>query len=103
MEYLSHLYLPGAVAIWSALFFALATMWGYARALAGAGDAGSLVFARRAYGFFAFVTFYVGQTVAFGDVRERTFTEVGALLKVPLCFPSPHECDWGFQVGAPKR
>jgi cytochrome c-type biogenesis protein CcmF len=51
VEYLSHLYLPGAVAIWSALFFALATLWGYARALAG--DAGSLSFARRAYGFFA--------------------------------------------------
>ena len=57
MEYLSHLYLPGAVAVWSALFFALATLWGYARALtttSGApGDNGSLVFARRAYGFFA--------------------------------------------------
>jgi cytochrome c-type biogenesis protein CcmF len=54
VEYLSHLYLPGAVAIWSALFFALATMWGYARALtAGAGDGSSLIFARRAYGFFA--------------------------------------------------
>ncbi|HEY0514410.1 MAG TPA: cytochrome c-type biogenesis CcmF C-terminal domain-containing protein [Thermoanaerobaculia bacterium] len=51
MEYLSHLYLPGAVALWSALIFALATMWGYALALSG--DAGSLVFARRAYGFFA--------------------------------------------------
>ncbi len=51
MEYLSHLYLPGAVAIWSALFFALAALWGYARALAG--DAGSLSFARRAYSFYA--------------------------------------------------
>jgi cytochrome c-type biogenesis protein CcmF len=56
VEYLSHLYLPGAVAVWSALFFALATLWGYARALTttgGATDTGSLVFARRAYGFFA--------------------------------------------------
>ncbi len=57
MEYLSHLYLPGAVAVWSALFFALATLWGYARALTttngSPGDNGSLVFARRAYGFFA--------------------------------------------------
>jgi cytochrome c-type biogenesis protein CcmF len=51
VEYLSHLYLPGAVAIWSALFFALATMWGYSLALSG--DAGALHFARRAYGFFA--------------------------------------------------
>jgi cytochrome c-type biogenesis protein CcmF len=53
VEYLSHLYLPGAVAVWSALFFALATLWGYARALATPNDNGSLVFARRAYGFFA--------------------------------------------------
>jgi cytochrome c-type biogenesis protein CcmF len=51
VEYLSHLYLPGAVTIWSALFFALATMWGYSLALSG--DAGALTFARRAYGFFA--------------------------------------------------
>ena len=54
MEYLSHLYLPGAVAIWAALFFALATMWGYAMALtAEAGDTSALTFARRSYGFFA--------------------------------------------------
>ena len=54
MDYLSHLYLPGAVALWSALFFALATMWGYALALAPprATPARS-TFARRAYGFFA--------------------------------------------------
>lgn len=51
MEYLSHLYLPGAVAIWSALLFALAAMWGYALALTG--DTSALTFARRAYGFFA--------------------------------------------------
>jgi len=54
VEYLSHLYLPGAVAIWAALFFALATMWGYAMALtAEAGDTSALTFARRSYGFFA--------------------------------------------------
>jgi cytochrome c-type biogenesis protein CcmF len=58
MEYLSHIYLPGAVALWSALFFALATMWGYALALtAGPGDSGSLTFARRAYSFFALSIF----------------------------------------------
>lgn len=51
MEYLSHLYLPGALALWCALIFALATMWGYALALSG--DSGSLTFARRAYSFFA--------------------------------------------------
>jgi cytochrome c-type biogenesis protein CcmF len=51
-SYLSHLYLPGALALWCALIFALSTMWGYAQALSG--HQGSLVFARRAYGFFAF-------------------------------------------------
>jgi len=51
VEYLSHLYLPGALALWCALIFALSTMWGYALALSG--DSGSLTFARRAYSFFA--------------------------------------------------
>ncbi len=51
MDYLSHLYLPGALALWCALIFSLSTMWGYAQALSG--DSGSLTFARRAYGFFA--------------------------------------------------
>jgi len=55
MEYLSHIYLPGAVALWSALLFSLAAMWGYALALSG--DAGALTFARRAYGFFAVAIF----------------------------------------------
>ena len=54
-SYLSHLYLPGALALWCALIFALCTMWGYVQVLA-AGDAGNVVartFARRSYGFFA--------------------------------------------------
>jgi cytochrome c-type biogenesis protein CcmF len=51
VDYLSHLYLPGALALWCALVFALSTMWGYALALSG--DSGSLTFARRSYGFFA--------------------------------------------------
>jgi cytochrome c-type biogenesis protein CcmF len=51
MNYLSHLYLPGALALWSALFFALASVWGYSLVLRG--DSGSLVFARRSYNFFA--------------------------------------------------
>ena len=46
MTYLSHLYLPGALALWSALFFALAAVWGYSLVLRG--DGSSLVFARRA-------------------------------------------------------
>ena len=55
MEYLSHVYLPGAVALWSALIFALATLRGYALSLSG--DAGALTFARRSYSFFALAIF----------------------------------------------
>jgi cytochrome c-type biogenesis protein CcmF len=51
VDSLSHLYLPGALALWCAVLFALASMWGYTRVLSG--DAASLVFARRAYGFFS--------------------------------------------------
>jgi cytochrome c-type biogenesis protein CcmF len=51
MEYLSHLYLPGALALWCAVIFSLSTMWGYVSALSG--NAASLTFARRSYGFFA--------------------------------------------------
>jgi len=48
---LSQLYLPGALALWCALFFALASIWGYSLVLRG--DASSLTFARRSYNFFA--------------------------------------------------
>lgn len=51
MEALTHLYLPGAVAIWSALVFALAGVWGYSQALRG--DATAIAFGRRAYACFA--------------------------------------------------
>jgi cytochrome c-type biogenesis protein CcmF len=51
MNYLSQLYLPGALTLWCALIFALSSLWGYSLVLRG--DAASLTFARRAYGFFA--------------------------------------------------
>ena len=51
MDYVTHLYLPGALALWCALAFALSCLWGYAMALRG--DPTALVFARRSYGFFA--------------------------------------------------
>ncbi|HEX6900472.1 MAG TPA: cytochrome c-type biogenesis CcmF C-terminal domain-containing protein [Thermoanaerobaculia bacterium] len=51
MDYLSQLYLPGALTIWSALLFSFAALYGYARVYSG--DGGSLPFARRCYGFFA--------------------------------------------------
>ncbi len=48
---LSHLYLPGAVTMWCAVFFALASLWGYTRALNG--DRTALTYARRGYNFYA--------------------------------------------------
>jgi cytochrome c-type biogenesis protein CcmF len=51
LDALSHYYLPGALALWCALFFALTAIWGYLRVVAG--DASSLVFARRAYACYA--------------------------------------------------
>lgn len=51
MDALTHLYLPGAVAIWSALVFALAGVWGYSQALRG--DVTAIAFSRRAYACFA--------------------------------------------------
>ncbi len=51
MSGLAHLYLPGALTLWCALFFALAALWGYSQLLAG--DESARRFARRAYGFFA--------------------------------------------------
>jgi len=48
---LAHLYLPGALTLWCALFFALAALWGYVELARG--DESARPFARRAYGFFA--------------------------------------------------
>ncbi|HJX28753.1 MAG TPA: cytochrome c biogenesis protein CcsA, partial [Thermoanaerobaculia bacterium] len=59
LDSLSQLYLPGALTLWCALFFAVAALWGYAQALVPqpaqtqGGAASWLPFARRAYGFFA--------------------------------------------------
>ena len=48
---LSQLYLPGALALWCALIFSLASIWGYSLVMRG--DSGALAFARRSYDFFA--------------------------------------------------
>ncbi|MCB1058217.1 MAG: hypothetical protein KDD11_22185, partial [Acidobacteria bacterium] len=45
--YVSKLYLPGAMAMWSALFFGLAALWGYTNALNG--DPTGVAYGRRAY------------------------------------------------------
>jgi cytochrome c-type biogenesis protein CcmF len=52
MSYFSSLYLPGALALWCALFFALAALWGWVQTLAR-GDDESRLFARRAYNAYA--------------------------------------------------
>ena len=56
MTALDHLYLPGAVAIWAALAFALAATWGYAQLLRG--DETARIFARRAYRFFTLAVLF---------------------------------------------
>lgn len=49
-DHLSKVYLPGALALWCALAFALFSLWGYAGALGG--NSTSLAFGRRAYRLF---------------------------------------------------
>ncbi len=51
MGQLSQLYLPGTLALWCALFFALASTWGYVQVMRGRDDL--LSFSRHAYSFFA--------------------------------------------------
>jgi cytochrome c-type biogenesis protein CcmF len=51
LDYVTHLYLPGALAVWCSLAFALTCLWGYSLVLRG--DATALSFARRSYTFFA--------------------------------------------------
>ncbi|HVG06957.1 MAG TPA: cytochrome c-type biogenesis CcmF C-terminal domain-containing protein [Thermoanaerobaculia bacterium] len=51
MDMLSQYYLPGAVALWTALFFSVMSIVGYI--WVGAGDGSALRFARRSYDFFA--------------------------------------------------
>ncbi|HEX4955873.1 MAG TPA: cytochrome c biogenesis protein CcsA [Thermoanaerobaculia bacterium] len=51
MDFLAGFYLPGAVALWAALLFALCSLFGYTQLATGNGA--SLSFARRAYSFYA--------------------------------------------------
>ncbi|MCP5109534.1 MAG: hypothetical protein GY953_01725, partial [bacterium] len=54
LDSLSHLYLPGAVTMWCAVFFGLAALWGYSQAVRQ--EPGALTFARRGYLFFTAAT-----------------------------------------------
>ncbi len=51
MDFLAGFYLPGAVALWAALLFALCSLLGYTQLATGNGA--TLGFARRAYSFYA--------------------------------------------------
>jgi len=53
LSQISTLYLPGAVPIWCALFFAVAALWGYSQAMRSGSDTATLRFAQRAYSFYA--------------------------------------------------
>ncbi len=70
LDSLSHLYLPGAVTIWCAVFFALASLWGYSQSLQG--DRGALAFARRGYLFFA-ASIVLSTLVLFICLARRDF------------------------------
>ncbi|MGD2114956.1 MAG: cytochrome c biogenesis protein CcsA, partial [Acidobacteriota bacterium] len=68
MEYLSSLYLPGALAMWCALLFALTSLWGYSLVLRG--DAAALQFSRRAYNCFAASMVLASLVMAFALVTR---------------------------------
>ncbi|HSL81401.1 MAG TPA: cytochrome c biogenesis protein CcsA, partial [Thermoanaerobaculia bacterium] len=68
MDYLTSLYLPGALAMWCALLFSLASLWGYSLVLRG--DGGALSFARRAYDCFALSVVLAGLVLAFSLVTR---------------------------------
>jgi len=70
MDYLSQLYLPGAVALWCALAFAVATLWGYAQLQRG--DESARPFARRAYLFYA-LAIVASSAVLFLALWRRDF------------------------------
>ncbi len=70
LDSLSHLYLPGAVTIWCAVFFGLAALWGYSQSLRG--DQESLAFARRGYLFFT-ASIVLGSAVLFLVLARRDF------------------------------
>jgi|CXWL01.1.fsa_nt_gi cytochrome c-type biogenesis protein CcmF len=70
MSSLTSLYLPGAVALWGALLFALATVWGYTQVLRGRD--GSLAFARRSYSSFA-IAVVAASLVMFFALATRDF------------------------------
>jgi cytochrome c-type biogenesis protein CcmF len=63
MQYLAQLYLPGALALWCAVLFALATLWGYARLLTHDTPEDRL-FARRSYDFFTLSIFLASAVLA---------------------------------------
>ena len=68
MDYLSQLYLPGAVPVWAALVFAVATLWGYAQVLRG--DESARPYARRAYLYFTLSVVLVAVVLGIALVRR---------------------------------
>ncbi len=74
LDSLSGLYLPGAVTIWCALFFGLASLWGYSQAMRGddATRRETLRFARRGYLFFT-VSIVLASAVLLLCLARRDF------------------------------
>ena len=71
MDALDQLYLPGAVTVWCAVFFGLASLWGYAKALRG-DDPESLRFARLGYKLFT-LSLVLGSAVLMLCLARRDF------------------------------
>ena len=68
MDYLSQLYLPGAVPVWAALVFALAALFGYAQVMSGKEEARP--FARRAYLFFTISVVLIAVVLGIALIRR---------------------------------
>jgi len=68
MTGLAELYLPGAVALWSAVVFGVAALWGYADLARG--DESGRAFARRAYRFYALAVVFVSYVMLLALARR---------------------------------
>ena len=99
MDYISHLYLPGAIPLWAAVVFSLAAVWGYSLVLRG--DESARTFARRAYAFFAFAMVLTAMVMVVELVRrdfriEYVFQYSGTELPVHYQFAA----FWAGQKGS---
>ncbi len=98
-DHLSEVYLPGALALWCAVAFALFSLWGYAQALGG--DHASLAFGRRAYRLFTgsvvLVALVLGLLLVLRDFRVEYVYQYSGL---DLPFHFQFAAFWAGQKGS---